>query len=155
MVLSQHPRWSRTHHSVLCDIVVVWMACGVQGRTARGWCASGHAVLVWVCRAAHLLLHAWEQVAHGRRHLWCLLTPSLTQTLATVALVALFLGPNQGARELQHQCSYNRTVRTVNNYANRANGTRAIASATTGFDEGQKSTTSRHGPGDKYWVKTP
>eukprot|EP01047_Picozoa_sp_COSAG01_P046273 COSAG01_NODE_4330_length_5126_cov_21.673494_4_plen_95_part_00 len=38
---------------------------------------------------------------------------------------------------------------------NRANGTRAIASATTGLDEDHQSTTSRHGPGDKYWVKTP
>jgi hypothetical protein len=37
----------------------------------------------------------------------------------------------------------------------RANGCRAIASATTGLNKDQKSTTSRHGPGDKYWVKTP
>ena len=58
-------------------------------------------------------------------------------------------------RDSQIQSDTIRTEPEQNTDTNRANGTRAIASATTGLDEDHQSTTSRHGPGDKYWVKTP
>jgi hypothetical protein len=103
----RRPRWA-----VLMRVPARAVGCGTCGGSVR-WdgvrvgvrrvsallacaqCSGCAAVADPVCLALCTRLPRWPTGWAGawyRRQLWCLLTPSLTQTLATVALVSVLLG---------------------------------------------------------------